>query len=49
MKFTEDCSNKVLRDLDIDHKLIDKCINDSFVISGDYQSDNKILAEDALE
>ena len=42
--YNAECSNKVLQDLGVvSSKDIDECISGSFVVTGDYSSDNLLL------
>lgn len=45
-RFTSECANEVLQSLDISQTIIDDCIQNSFEVENDYQSDNRILKED---
>lgn len=45
-ELTKENSDRAFDFLDINPNDIEKCVNDSFVEPGNYQSDNKILRED---
>lgn len=45
-ELTKENSDRAFDFLDINSDDIEKCVNDSFVEPGNYQSDNKILRED---
>ena len=46
-KIDPESSKRAFDFLDVDSEEIEKCIEDSFEEPGNYQSDNKILREDA--
>lgn len=45
---SEGVAKDVLVSLGLDHEVIHKCIEDSFDVPGDYQSDNKLLRDDKM-
>lgn len=45
-EFSKENSDRGFEFLDIDPEEIERCVNNSFDIPGNYQSDNRILRED---
>lgn len=45
---SDDCTNRVLKSLDLDPKQVEHCIDDSFERFGDWGSYNLFLSEDRV-